>query len=204
MAVFIFDCSSAHEAYAEDALIAHKMNQGPGGQQPTMHDKINPLTGLVQTMSFPADSTKIDAKGALVAGKPKGMEQILKEHGILPEMTAKSLNGKVVGVCKECKQSQVARDKARKEAKAREDEIEGSGLEGLADRSKAEAEDADLQRSHSCCMRHVLSLQSDFLLEKPLLQLVIEKAGHKCLFLPKFYCELNPIEMVWGQAKQHE
>jgi len=26
VAIFIFDCSSAHEAYAEDALIAHKMN----------------------------------------------------------------------------------------------------------------------------------------------------------------------------------
>ena len=53
-----------------------------------------------------------------------------------------------------------------------------------------------------CCMQHVLSLEKDFLEEKPLLQLIIEKAGHKCLFLPKFHCELNPIEMVWGQAKQ--
>ncbi|KAF8219024.1 hypothetical protein L208DRAFT_1344432 [Tricholoma matsutake] len=51
-------------------------------------------------------------------------------------------------------------------------------------------------------MQCVLSLQPDFRAEKPLLQLVIEKAGHKCFFLPKFHCELNPIEMVWGQAKQ--
>src|SRR5882762_10843382 len=85
-----FDCSLAHEAYAEDALIAHKMNQGPGGQWPTMHDTINPLTSLVQTMNFLADSTEIDAKGVSVAGKPKGMEKILKEHGLLPEMAAKS------------------------------------------------------------------------------------------------------------------
>jgi len=117
-----------------------------------MHDTINPLTGLVQTMNFPADSTKIDAKGVLVAGKPKGMEQILKEHGLLSEIAVKSPNGKVVGVCKECNKSQVACDKARKEAKAHEDEIEGSGLEGLADHSKTEAKDADLHCSCSCCM----------------------------------------------------
>ena len=25
--------------------------------------------------------------------------------------------------------------------------------------------------------------------------------GHICIFLPKFYCELNPIERCWAQAK---
>ena len=25
--------------------------------------------------------------------------------------------------------------------------------------------------------------------------------GHTVLFIPKFHCELNPIERVWGQAK---
>ena len=67
-----------------------------------MHDTINPLTGLVQTMNFLADSTEIDAKGVLVAGKPKGTEQILKEHGLLSEIAVKSPNAKMVGVCKEC------------------------------------------------------------------------------------------------------
>ena len=53
----------------------------------------------------------------------------------------------------------------------------------------------------NCCMQCVLFLQPDFVNEKPLLQLVIEKAGHKCLFLPKVHCKLNLIEMVWGQMK---
>lgn len=53
-------------------------------------------------------------------------------------------------------------------------------------------------------MRKVLSLQADFLAEKPQLQLVIEVAGHKCYFLPKFHCELNPIEMYWGWVKIRE
>ncbi|KAF9460135.1 hypothetical protein BDZ94DRAFT_1150101, partial [Collybia nuda] len=42
--VFVFDCSSAHEAFASNSLLAHKMNRGPGGAQPKMHDTINPVT----------------------------------------------------------------------------------------------------------------------------------------------------------------
>ena len=53
-------------------------------------------------------------------------------------------------------------------------------------------------------MRKVLSLQADFQAEIPLLQQVIEAAGHKCYFLPKFHCELNPIEMYWGWVKIRE
>lgn len=99
--------------------------------------------------------------------------------------------------------SQEARDKAAKAAKSREEEIE-TGIGAFAARSECEAEAEDLARSQNCCMRRVLSLQSDFQNEKPLLQLVIERAGHKCLFLPKFHCELNPIEMVWGQTKRRK
>jgi hypothetical protein len=29
-----------------------------------------------------------------------------------------------------------------------------------------------------------------------MLEQVITQAGHLCLFVPKFHCELNPIEMV--------
>ena len=31
---------------------------------------------------------------------------------------------------------------------------------------------------------------------------LVGKYGHRCTFLPKYHCELNPIECVWGQAKQ--
>ncbi|KAF8580621.1 hypothetical protein K439DRAFT_1356652, partial [Ramaria rubella] len=44
----------------------------------------------------------------------------------------------------------------------------------------------------------------DFKAEKPLLQITIEAAGHQCYFLPKFHCELNPIEMYWGWTKTHK
>ena len=91
-----------------------------------------------------------------------------------------------------------------KQAKAKQDEIEGSGIEGLNSCGVSDLEAEDLERPRDCCMQQVLSLQKDFREEKPLLQLVIENAGHKCLFLPKFHCELNLTEMVWGQAKRRK
>jgi len=47
-----------------------------------------------------------------------------------------------------------------------------------------------------CCMARLLSKQDDFRLQTSLLQQKLETKGHKCIFLPKFHCELNPIEMV--------
>jgi hypothetical protein len=56
--------------------------------------------------------------------------------------------------------------------------------------------------STSCCMRRMLFNQPDFAAVKSCLEDTC--AEHKCtvLFLPKFHCELNPIEMVWGYAKR--
>jgi len=36
-----------------------------------------------------------------------------------------------------------------------------------------------------------------------LVQEVIEAAGHLCIFLPKFHCELNKIEFFWGAVKRY-
>ena len=55
----------------------------------------------------------------------------------------------------------------------------------------------------NCCAVHVLSLQPDFLAQKPLIREVIENRGHKVIFYPKFHCELNFIEMFWGAAKRY-
>ena len=52
-------------------------------------------------------------------------------------------------------------------------------------------------------MYHILSLQMDFVNEKPKLQHYIEGRGHICMFLPKLHCKLNPIEMLWGFMKYH-
>ena len=50
--------------------------------------------------------------------------------------------------------------------------------------------------NENCCMARLLSKQDNFVNQTSMLETVITEAGHKCLFLPKFHCELNPIEMV--------
>ena len=53
VAVFAFDNSSGHSVFAADALLAHKMNLGPGGKQPIMRPGM--FNGQPQSMVFPDD-----------------------------------------------------------------------------------------------------------------------------------------------------
>lgn len=50
--------------------------------------------------------------------------------------------------------------------------------------------------NNDCCMACLLNKQEDFMNQPSMLETLITKAGHYCIFLPKFHCELNPIEMV--------
>jgi len=38
--------------------------------------------------------------------------------------------------------------------------------------------------------------KEDFTNQESMLETFIKNLGHECLFLLKFHCELNPIEMV--------
>lgn len=55
----------------------------------------------------------------------------------------------------------------------------------------------------SCCCHRLLYSQPDFVNVKSLPEEHCEKRGFKVLILPKYHCELNPIEMVWGWAKYY-
>jgi hypothetical protein len=54
-----------------------------------------------------------------------------------------------------------------------------------------------------CCAKHILDLQPDFVAQTSLVQEVIMMAGHLCIFLLKFHCELNFIEFFWGAVKKY-
>ena len=53
-------------------------------------------------------------------------------------------------------------------------------------------------------MREVVGSHPDFKNEKSMLErFLVEEKGHIMYYLPKFHCELNPIERVWAQAKRY-
>ena len=52
-------------------------------------------------------------------------------------------------------------------------------------------------------MREELAKHHDFRDEKNKLEYFLHEHGHACLFIPKFHCEINPIERCWSQAKRY-
>jgi len=146
------DNSQGHSAYAEDALVASRMNVNPGGAQARMRDGWFLKNGvkIVQPMVFPPNHPDFP-------DQPKGLRHILLERGINTAASQK-LHGK----CKKCE----------------------PGVSG-------------------CCCRRIMENEPDFLEQKSLVQEVIENAGHLCILLPKFHCELNFIEFFWGTVKKY-
>ena len=51
-------------------------------------------------------------------------------------------------------------------------------------------------------MREEIASHTDFKEEKTKIEHFLIDHHHVCIFLPKFHCELNPIEKCWGQAKR--
>ncbi|KAF8593252.1 hypothetical protein BDV93DRAFT_460945 [Ceratobasidium sp. AG-I] len=52
-----------------------------------------------------------------------------------------------------------------------------------------------------CCVRRILFDILDAQSPPAVLESLANSLGSKVIFLPKFHCELNPIEQVWGYAK---
>jgi hypothetical protein len=207
VAIWLFDCSSAHEGLAKDALNVNNMGVRPGGKQSHLRDTIIPLNNpppkpnrpdtrdQTQQMVYPSDHP--DKK---LCGLPKGMKVVLQEWESVWDQLTDRFKGKTpVGKCKDCTKSQAKKDAERRVAEAEAMGQEDTGAEEDITHSQ-ELETIKL-KNNWCCMYCVLSLQEDFANEKPMLQHYIEGRGHICMFLPKFHCKLNPIEMVWGFMK---
>ena len=51
-------------------------------------------------------------------------------------------------------------------------------------------------------MRQKLNEFPDFANQPTILEELVRSRGHICLYLPKYHCELNPIERNWCHAKK--
>eukprot|EP00047_Mylnosiga_fluctuans_P022322 m.117949 g.117949 ORF g.117949 m.117949 type:complete len:433 (-) comp9218_c1_seq1:3068-4366(-) len=67
---------------------------------------------------------------------------------------------------------------------------------------KAQKEDPDRKSRSNCCARRLLASQPDFAAQRSLLEETCEHQGVRVIFLPKFHCEMNPIEYLWGFSKR--
>ena len=134
---WVFDQSSCHMAFGDDALNASRMNASPGGAQPLMHD--------------------------------------FEYQGKYVRMTREVIqNGKKVRIA--CGTIEVLKQlgKYRESPKMKLDE-----------------------------MKEILEKLPNFANEKNNLEYFLHGCGHACLFIPKYHCELNPIERCWSQAKRY-
>src|SRR5882762_12018571 len=137
VAIWVFDCSSAHEGLAIDALNVNNMNVNPGGKQRHLCTTVIPMNnpppkpgyidtrGQTQTMVYPEDHP--DPK---LQGKPKGMKAVLQEReSVWDELKMRCRARAPVGKCGDCLKSQ-----AKKDAEQRVGEAEAMGQEdALAD-----------------------------------------------------------------------
>ena len=75
--IFVFDQAKIHTAFDDDALIASRMNIGPGGKQPVMRPSPSYLiNGAPQRMT-------------LDDGRPKGLKIVLEERVLIQRTWAK-------------------------------------------------------------------------------------------------------------------
>ena len=76
----LFDSAPNHPSYATDALQVENMNLYPGGKQGILREGSIHHKGWPQPISFPPNYHNLE-----LAGKPKGIKRVLKEHGLWPE-----------------------------------------------------------------------------------------------------------------------
>ncbi len=65
------------------------------------------------------------------------------------------------------------------------------------------SQDKRVNANQRCCARYVLSQQPDFLEQKSWLEEVCHNNGFSTIFYPKYHCELNFIEIIWGFVKAY-
>ncbi|CAM9692979.1 unnamed protein product, partial [Heterosigma akashiwo] len=59
------------------------------------------------------------------------------------------------------------------------------------------------ERVAELSMKEVINSWPEFRNQKSKLHEVLEPRGHVCLFSPKYHCELQAVERIWGKSKYY-
>jgi hypothetical protein len=174
--ILIFDNTSTHLKRADDAPAARDMPKNP-----------SQTWGTIVTIKDACGNIMRGPDGKTLKRRSlwltRNSQMVLLSHFIFPRVTARQGGSRVWQKSSESVVSQMRQDLER----------------------SVQASNAPLTRFHKvprCCCRRFLYNQPDFFNVKSHLETVCEEQGFRVLFLPKFHCELNFIEMCWGFAKR--
>jgi transposase len=120
-----------------------------------------------------SDGERIEQSMQFPDGVQKGAKTILRERGKSKNDQGHELNIQ----CQHCRKNTTDDDRA-------------AGVAGGLINPK-------------CCASYVLSHEPDFVEQEEWLTQAVHDAGFDIIFYPKYHCELNYIEMVWGWTKSH-
>ena len=139
--IWVFDCSSVHEALANDALNIKNMNIKLGGKQCHLHPTVIPLNnpppngqwdtcGDVQVFLYPLDHPDPGLRG-----KPKGIRAILMERTSAWDALCDASGSEkhVKNICSMCKASQVEKDRLARVAAVECSEGNATVDDGVSD-----------------------------------------------------------------------
>lgn len=184
--VFIFDNATTHLKRAPDALSARKMPKGPsaafGADTLVLNEDSKPVFG--------SDGKALKERVRMADARlADGTAQSLYFPNDHPD---EALRGHFKGMATILKERGYENtDMLRYECAGFKCPPPSHGMSPL-----------DFYSQSPCCCRRLLYHQPDFQAVKSLLEIRCEAAGFTCIFLPKFHCELNPIEQCWGYAKR--
>lgn len=182
-ALFIFDNSSNHSAMSKDALVVARMN---------LRSKLND-----KPIDYPfRPGWYIDADGNRqvqhIVHPPCPDHAEPQGDGLCEKCT---WAGQVKGIREILQERRLWLTKKNRQ---------GLDVDALLLFCKAELDVSDKNPAEvKCCARHRLEAQPDFQETRSVLEELCLAAGHLCLFLPKFHCELNPQECIWGASKRY-
>ena len=222
-----FDQSMTHKAKCKDGLDATRLNLSDGGAGKQAQRKgwyfkevteceCRPKTmaqAAKRCLCTPQQQRKVLKKFKQEStnhlGKPRGLESLLRERGKFQSWLGHDLKK----ICKTCDNDRVNRDaiiqdtyatviRGRHVAAVRGDK--GSSPKELEESTTFEFVNREATaKDFPCCAFHVLDNEPDYALQKPWLEEEVLKLGHNFFLYPKYHCELNFIEMIWGYVKSY-